>query len=75
MPEPTHDPTERRLTSLEEAAMFQDQAAGELREATEEALRRVVALERRLEAMEHRLGHLVRAEPEPSEGPVPPAGG
>lgn len=64
--------THRRLTSLEETAMFQEQAAGDAREAAEEALRRVLALEKRLSAMEERLGSLVQADPDLPEHEKPP---
>jgi hypothetical protein len=74
-PDPTN-PTHRRLTSLEEAAMFHEQAAGDAREAAEEALRRILALEKRLGAMEQRLGSLVQADPDlpPHEKPPHSAG-
>lgn len=75
MPDPTHDQTERRLTRLEEAAMFHEQATGEARDVADEALRRVLALERRLEALEDRLGRLVVSEPDDLEGPTQPAAG
>ncbi|NRA58089.1 MAG: hypothetical protein HRU13_08275 [Phycisphaerales bacterium] len=68
MPDPTppdhNDQTERRLTTLEEAALFGEQSAGEVREIADEAVRRVMALEKRLEAIEVRLGSLVQAEPD-----------
>ena len=68
MPEGTpndhDDRTERRLTNLEEAMLFGEQASGELREIADEAVRRVMALEKRLEAIEVRLGSLVQAEPD-----------
>lgn len=66
------DPTHRRLTSLEEAAMFQEQAAHDAREAAEEALRRILALERRIAGMEERLGNLVQDEPDMPADQKPP---
>ena len=66
------DPTERRLTSLEEAMLFGEQSAGELREIAEEAARRVIALEKRLEAMEVRLASLVQTDPDLPEHEKPP---
>ncbi|MEO1008347.1 MAG: hypothetical protein AAFX79_07255 [Planctomycetota bacterium] len=64
--------SQERLTSLEEAAMFQDRAVGELREVADELLKRLVSLEGRLGGLERRLGHLVDAEPnvEPDADPT-----
>lgn len=73
MPEPNHDQIDRRLTRLEEAAMFHEQAVGQSREAADEALLRVLALERRLDALEQRLGRLVQGEPDDLDGDAPPA--
>lgn len=76
-PDPSH--VDRRLTSLEEAAMFHEQAVGDTREAAEEALRRLLALEKRLAAMEQRLaameqrlGALFQNDPDPPEFEKPP---
>jgi hypothetical protein len=71
-----HPQTDRRLTSLEEASMFLEQANADTREAAEEALRRVLALERRLASMEERMGSLVQGEPDlpPIEKPPHSAG-
>ncbi|MFI4881842.1 MAG: hypothetical protein ACIAQU_04580 [Phycisphaerales bacterium JB064] len=69
-PDPSH--VDRRLTSLEEAAMFHEQAVGDSREAAEEALRRLVALEKRLAAMEQRLGALFQNDPDLPEFEKPP---
>ncbi|OAB63398.1 hypothetical protein AY599_18835 [Leptolyngbya valderiana BDU 20041] len=71
-PDRSDPKTHRRLTSLEEAAMFHEQATGDAREAAEEALRRVLAIEKRLAAMEERLGSLVQADPELPEHEKPP---
>lgn len=75
-PDRGNPPTERRLTSLEEASMFLEQANADAREAAEEALRRVLAIEQRLAAMEARMGSLVQAEPDlpPIEKPPHSAG-
>lgn len=64
--------THRRLTSLEEAAMFHEQSASDAREVAEEALRRVLALEKRLGAMEERLGAFVQDDPDLPEHEKPP---
>lgn len=71
-PDKTDASTDRRLTGLEEAAMFHEQAAGDAREAAEEALRRILALERRIAGMEERLGHLIQAEPDMPGDEKPP---
>lgn len=69
-PDPSH--VDRRLTSLEEAAMFHEQAAGDAREVAEEAIKRLLGLERRLAALEERLGSLVQSEPDLPEHEKPP---
>ena len=66
------DHIDRRLTSLEEAAMFHEQAAGDAREIAEEAVRRLLSLEARLSALEERLGSLVQSEPDLPEHEKPP---
>jgi|GEM_PF-5808250 len=64
--------TDRRLTGLEEAAMFHEQATSDAREAAEEALRRILTLERRIAGMEERLGNLVQPEPDLPADEKPP---
>lgn len=72
-PNPTaREHIHRRLTTLEEAAMFHEQATGDAREVAEAAIKRVLVLERRLAALEERLGSLVQSEPDPPEHEKPP---
>ncbi|MEQ8845509.1 MAG: SlyX family protein [Phycisphaerales bacterium] len=66
------DHTSRRLTSLEEALLFGERSTDEIRDIAEEAIRRVLVLERRLEALEERLGSLVQPEPDLPEHERPP---
>lgn len=67
----TNNSTDRRLTSLEEAMLFGEQSTSELREVADEAVRRVMALEKRLDAIEVRLGSLVQTDPDLSEPNMP----
>jgi len=66
------DHLDRRLASLEEAVMFHEQAARDAREVAEEAVRRMLVLERRLSALEERLGSLVTGDPDLPEHERPP---